>query len=80
MYCIYKEVLVFAGYILGLKGLVSGSSLIFIMADILGPTWHSRQGYLLILVHIKEQSKRRKKSFEKLNIICNTLIFENSSY
>ena len=59
MYCIYKEVLGFAGYILGLKGLVSGSGPISIMAEILGPAWYSRPGYLLIPVHNRSPPSRQ---------------------
>jgi hypothetical protein len=62
MYCIYKEVLGFAGYILSLKSLVSGSSPIFTMAEILDPTWYSRPGYLLIPVHNKIKLNHKKKN------------------
>jgi hypothetical protein len=53
MYCIYKEVLGFVGYILGLKDLVSGSSPIFIIVEIFGSTWYSRPRYLLTSIHNK---------------------------
>jgi hypothetical protein len=71
MYCIYKKVLGFAGYILGLKSLACVSSPIFMMAEILGPTWYSRPGYLLIPIHNTSKKTFNGDQYKKLYIHTN---------